>query len=172
MWLFLLNWCFISVHVAKMLHVCMWSVQQSHIKGLVLNWLFFNVIPVAVFSFSFWLCFTQGCNSKFELCFHLTKVIEIYLSHTNWKLLKNLNMTSQTSCLECVYMFAYNLGFIPVESLHLMSTAQHVASFFSKLLQGPPAIVQLLYIKQSTWISLHILQSLFSPLFYFFVNLD
>lgn len=31
--------------------------------------------------------------------------------------------------------------FIPVESLHLMGTAQHVAPFFSQLLQWPPAII-------------------------------
>lgn len=38
--------------------------------------------------------------------------------------------------------------FLPVESLHLVGTAQHVAPFLSQLLQGPPAIIQLLHIKQ------------------------
>lgn len=35
--------------------------------------------------------------------------------------------------------------YVPVEPLHFMSTTQHVASVFSQLLQGPPAVVQLLY---------------------------
>lgn len=46
-------------------------------------------------------------------------------------------------------MQSYSLGFIPVESLHLVGTAQHVAPVFSELLQGPPAIIQLLHTKQS-----------------------
>lgn len=33
---------------------------------------------------------------------------------------------------------------VPVEALHLVSAAQHVAPLFSQLLQGAPAIVQLL----------------------------
>lgn len=39
-----------------------------------------------------------------------------------------------------------HFGFVPVEALHLMCTAQHVAPFFSQLLQGSPAVVQLLHI--------------------------
>lgn len=40
-----------------------------------------------------------------------------------------------------------NVWFVPVESLHLVGATQHVAPVFSKLLQGPPAIVQLLRTK-------------------------
>lgn len=39
------------------------------------------------------------------------------------------------------------LWVVPVESLHLVGTAQHVAPVFSQLLQGPPAIIELLHIK-------------------------
>lgn len=37
-----------------------------------------------------------------------------------------------------------------MESLHLVGTAQHVAPFFSEVLQGPPAIVQLLHIMSNS----------------------
>lgn len=33
----------------------------------------------------------------------------------------------------------------PVEALHLVGAAQHVAAFFCHLLQGAPAIIQLLH---------------------------